>query len=581
MRLTLHIVRKDLVRMRLPMALWALTFAWQFALGIRLLHGDTQDLNAFARIQLYDWLAFGIQVAVSFVLVATLIHEDPLVGSSAFWPTRPISGVQLLGAKLIGFLAIFGVFPILVTLPWWLYCGYGLHDVWWAALHTFCVSLLAPLVALMVASLTGNMSRFLASSILLLAFLVITFTTFSLADPVFNRPKTPFRPQDVESGFRFLMDLGLVGFPLVAAHQYLTRRTIRSLVLLGGLLGCMIFVESRNPFVPHFYDLIHGPSLPTPSYPRNQSIHFDFKEAYIGNYPAPLGDPVLAQEVFRVEGLPANTALQLDNQGNSEEWIWPDGTRYVTNAIWQRWGAGGPPPLLPHKPDPRARERWEWNNAHGKFHVDKTYEDMLRRINGPRMLDGSWLINVLVPPEVISKLHTSAPSCAITLKGSLIQWDLRPDFGLNAGAGWERDAEGLHIGRAAWDPKIKAFEVIMIEHHPAWGALIEMDTHTIPTAAPTIINRGLGEFARWVNGGNVEATRIGTVMIAWTQAWWRGPQKWIGEDKWEANLSPDWFSGATVGGLVKRRVETFEGKLVVGAFALTEPPAPDPEPQNY
>ena len=99
MKLTWHIVAKDLRRLQLPLALWVAVFLAEFAIGVRLLYGSTLSFSTFLVYQETDLVLSGLKAAIGYLLVPALIFEDVLVDTTAFWPTRPISGARLLAAK--------------------------------------------------------------------------------------------------------------------------------------------------------------------------------------------------------------------------------------------------------------------------------------------------------------------------------------------------------------------------------------------------------------------------------------------------------------------------------------------------
>jgi hypothetical protein len=582
MRLTWNIVWKDLTRLRLPMALWACLFLWEFAIGVRLLRGSTPDLNVFDRLRLYDYVAYGLQVAVSYILVAALIHEDPLVGSSAFWPTRPISGLRLLGAKLLGFLIIFGVFPAVVTLPWWLFCGYGAHEVFWAALDTFCLSVAVPVVGLTIAALTGNMSRFLAGSFLTVAFLAITFTAVTKPEPVFTQVKVPIRPEDISHGFDVLIWLVLLGFPIVAAHQFLTRRLARSLVILGCILGSLVYEESQYPLIQHLGEFINSAKLPIPTIPTlptTDKILTKFKDAYsVQGDPArrDVNSPTIAVATIAVTEVPMGQYLFLEN--STVEWSWPDGTRYIGYS-WPQWSRGHwPSEPFPQRPPPR--EWWEWMNSHERFHgwgFPKTYELYLKKFwdDNPGSL---WRITLAIPPEVMAKMRIDPPSFTIELKGNLYRWDQHPEIALARGNGWDEKAVGLRVGRTTWDPKESSMDITLIEHHPSMGTLVEPGPYQDRRVLPTVINRIHGESAQWNRHQNIVSARIGTVSISWDETWPVGQYRWTEADRpTNEPLTEDWFSNASVVGSVGTAISRFEKKITIEKFVLKDqdPDAPD------
>jgi len=102
MNLTLHIVLKDLRRLRWPLAVRLLIIALKLGIGFSFV------LTGGFSVMPVEWIKFlpqallGGELAFTFVLTAMLVHEDSLVGTTQFWLTRPISGARLLGAKLAG-----------------------------------------------------------------------------------------------------------------------------------------------------------------------------------------------------------------------------------------------------------------------------------------------------------------------------------------------------------------------------------------------------------------------------------------------------------------------------------------------
>ena len=129
-----HIVKKDLRALRWPLVVWVALIAAKLAMGVLLLTSDTTgDQELFDTLSGISKVLAGLEF-LGVVLVAALIQEDMLVGTTAFWITRPISGARLLTAKLLGLGIIFVVLPVLVTVPWWLGCHLSLGAMAGAAL---------------------------------------------------------------------------------------------------------------------------------------------------------------------------------------------------------------------------------------------------------------------------------------------------------------------------------------------------------------------------------------------------------------------------------------------------------------
>jgi hypothetical protein len=100
MTLAWHIAVKDLRLQRWALIAWALVLL--VTMSFRVLQPQIgQDPAWRMLVPLWAALATLGYVVIWIVCVASLIQDDSLVGSTAFWLTRPISPTQLLGAKLL------------------------------------------------------------------------------------------------------------------------------------------------------------------------------------------------------------------------------------------------------------------------------------------------------------------------------------------------------------------------------------------------------------------------------------------------------------------------------------------------
>lgn len=163
MSITWHIFRKDLRRLRIPVGAWVLIMAAKLAFYAAISGVVGQPhLEWLARMMDAPALVTRsmLEPFVAFVLVASLVFEDPLTGSDPFWVTRPISGLQLLGAKVFGAGLLFVAIPVAINLPWWIACGFGPSGIVRAAIPMGIEYLLVALVGMAVASATNNFPRY-------------------------------------------------------------------------------------------------------------------------------------------------------------------------------------------------------------------------------------------------------------------------------------------------------------------------------------------------------------------------------------------------------------------------------------
>lgn len=108
--LAFHILRKDVFHLRGLLTGWFLLLIAQSSL---IGFGLTTGANDYFWQIAYSFLALGIPLAqglLVMVLVPLLVHAEPLVGTTAYWFTRPIARQTLLGSK-IAFVCLLLVVP--------------------------------------------------------------------------------------------------------------------------------------------------------------------------------------------------------------------------------------------------------------------------------------------------------------------------------------------------------------------------------------------------------------------------------------------------------------------------------------
>jgi hypothetical protein len=314
--------------------LWILLIAAKLGLGIAMLTGEGgASVDWFPTLDNISMLLAGLQ-GMSFILVAALIQEDLLVGTSAFWVTRPISGGRLLAAKLLGIGLIFGVLPVLVNLPWWLGCGYGWHEIGWAVLETVGFNAIFALIGLLWAVVTDGYGRFLMWT------LVMVIAIPAIAGGIgLHLARVHATPPAGVMLMRTAVELFLavLGVGVVAVHQFLTRRTMRSVVAIvvtAGLISAVglwwpwswnlekqleniVAAQREEPFV-------------TPLSPEPAGIGFNIRRAEIF-FPKSGGSSwsssrVMMSVPYDVTGLPESQGLM--PRGGRYTLRWTDGANY-------------------------------------------------------------------------------------------------------------------------------------------------------------------------------------------------------------------------------------------------------------
>jgi len=121
MKMIWHIMKKDF------RAIWPLWLAWMglIALKVFLLYFflNHAEARAFSLLPVITGCGVLADVIVVAGLVRSMVHEDGPVGDSAAWVTRPISGGQLIVAKLLNASLICIASPLALLIPTWLVFG--------------------------------------------------------------------------------------------------------------------------------------------------------------------------------------------------------------------------------------------------------------------------------------------------------------------------------------------------------------------------------------------------------------------------------------------------------------------------
>lgn len=240
MKLVWNIVRKDFRHLRLYLAGW---------LGVAMLqvvswpesgiYNSRPDISFYQGIFLV--LTITLQIFLLTAIVARLVQSDSILGSTAFWLSRPVSGGQLLTSKLV-FLLMILVLPSLL-LEVLVHSRYGvtpadlLRSIPQIVLWQLCVVA----VLMVFAVLTRDLTRMF---LLTLGCLVASSWITTILPSLFGSggADLPSTFATLEASRWIAMCLfSLAVSALVLACQYLLRRTRVSMILscLGFFLFCL------------------------------------------------------------------------------------------------------------------------------------------------------------------------------------------------------------------------------------------------------------------------------------------------------------------------------------------------------
>jgi hypothetical protein len=113
MNLIRHQFCKDCFHLRVPVTLWLLLVLVRAALITPGIAEPGNDLFLQMMFRILTTLVPLLQTILLLVLVPLLLHEEPLVGTTAFWFTRPIDGGALFKSKMLFVVGLLIVPPLL------------------------------------------------------------------------------------------------------------------------------------------------------------------------------------------------------------------------------------------------------------------------------------------------------------------------------------------------------------------------------------------------------------------------------------------------------------------------------------
>jgi hypothetical protein len=177
MHLLWHQLKKDLLRTRLLVGLWLFFSLLRFALaGASTNPSDVAQQMLLSMLGVFTSLLGSLLVMI---LVPLVIQQEPLVGTTAFWLTRPISRRLLLAEKSLFLLGLI-LLPLLVQSVVMLANGVTLRDTFLAAPEFIMGELAWFLTMAMFAVLTQGFGRYVIACAIYLVFLLVCLYLFQV-----------------------------------------------------------------------------------------------------------------------------------------------------------------------------------------------------------------------------------------------------------------------------------------------------------------------------------------------------------------------------------------------------------------
>ena len=247
----LHTVRKDFRAQQFQLILFACLLV--LYVGLVGLWGDQGPAGAPLVTVLVQLLPIVI-IVYGLALAVTLIHQDPVAGTSAFWLTRPVRGPSLLVAKAIEVAAVLGLW-FLADMLVLVANGAPNHTGYLG--FSFATGLLpVVLAALAIAAVVPNTSRFLLAIALLTVGAVVIAMVVNLVGGWFQDPgaaesqsRSPGQSLSANLVGAAIASIGAVG---VLLWQFVTRRTGISIAaaLIAGIGASLAMANWSHDFIP-------------------------------------------------------------------------------------------------------------------------------------------------------------------------------------------------------------------------------------------------------------------------------------------------------------------------------------------
>jgi hypothetical protein len=243
----LHIFRKDLRHLRLPLALWAGLLVARALVVVLAGTPIESELGRREMLTRASEMLSLLEVLFQAVVVARLFHEEAAVGLNAFWLTRPYRRGALTAAKLaVAAIALIAV-PALRDSAILMVFGATAADLGRAAATTIISNTVSTLAFTVVAVLTPSLAGFVMAILgVVVAFVVVVVTTSTLqafwmaAPSPFGRPSFTIDVTSQLMGTMLLVP-AVIG---IVRYQYWRRSWWRGAALaLVCLIGLQVVSE--------------------------------------------------------------------------------------------------------------------------------------------------------------------------------------------------------------------------------------------------------------------------------------------------------------------------------------------------
>ena len=495
MNLTLHLVLNDFRRMRVWLIGWVGVLLFPLAVGFMIV---TREPPNAAGWSLPDKMVIltGLQAAVGYILTVILLHEHRIVGTSPYWLTRPISRGRLLGAKAIGIFVMLGLLPVILSLPWWLWCGFNTGQIIDAAGETILVMMLIALPAALMAVLTDSFPRALLWTVVLVAVLLFGMLFFTIVNAATGRSAHDFSLV-ISRSIVAIVAVAVVMLGVVIGQFFLRRRGWW-LGVAGALVVILVFSAFRWPWGWIPIDPVEFNAT------RAESVKVRFDRATAEPPPA----RKRGQEVF--QGLRTHFVVSDVPQGLSAHGLgvrqeWRLGTSVIRRAERDWWSWSPPDTMVRGSADPET-QHWLSKQADSRSSTPLSPGEQGMRVTSH------------LQPSVVARMQSEPPEYHARLWWMLARPVTLFQIPMAVSGQMTREGRGIRVARVdrgssylevttvetrpvtirgllneeagqhAWYHRRQMSDALLLQYHRGRGEFLNRFTHDLDNQRRVIVN---------------------------------------------------------------------------------------------
>ncbi len=222
-----HIAWKDLRQHRLWIAAYLAVVVIRAVLVGSGVDAAIRDQGVLVSLGMAYMVLCVLHLALLVTTAVQLVQGDRLVGTTAFWLTRPVSRGALLASKLGLAFALLVAVPVVLDGLVLVACRLALLDALGAVAEGVAIRLAVVLPIMTLAAVTGDLAVFVVAAV------ATVFGTLALQGMLQWLKLVAWKSSDLEASLIVLAAIfAAVGSLAALAHQIFTRRTRRTVLLI-------------------------------------------------------------------------------------------------------------------------------------------------------------------------------------------------------------------------------------------------------------------------------------------------------------------------------------------------------------